>query len=157
MSVEDQFSEIGQKLADAAKAKAQEAWEYTRTQARLHAKLEWKRTQVRVVRWLRDTYDPPPVPRWIEDGLAMASRDEELELPMTADAEPFLLIPLRLQRRFEFERGWLAGRVEGKLVRFTLTPEFVETVLSFHDPTVDIEMEEEEERAALEKLSDENE
>lgn len=150
MSLEDQLSQAAQRFGEAAKAKAQEAWEYTRTQARLHAKLEWKRTQVRMVRWLRDTYDPPTVPDWIQEAVANASDD--IELPMRADAEPFLIVPLRLVRRFEFERGWLSGRVEGQAVRFTLTPEFVETALSFHDPTIDIEMEEQEERAALEKL-----
>lgn len=152
MSVQDQLAEAGQKAAEAARAKAQEFWEYIKTRGRLHAKLEWKRTQHRIFRKIRDLYEPPPVPAWIEQKMAKTGADETIDLPFKRDAEPFLSIPLRFTRRLEVEDGWLAGRVNGRDVRFTLPEEFKDALLEFHDPTIDIELEEREEEAALARL-----
>lgn len=152
MSFQDQVSEVSQKIAESAKVKAQELWEHTKTKARLHAKLEWRRTQHRVFRKIRDAYEPPVIPVWIQRKIDKTDTEESIELPFKRDAEPFLVVPLRLARRMEIQQGWLSGKVNGREVRFILPEDFKQTLLDFHDPTVDIELEEMEREAALAKL-----
>ena len=152
MAFQDQLTEAGQKIADAAKVKAKEFLEYSKTRTRLHAKLEWRRAQYWAFRKMRDVYEPLPVPSWIEKKVGKARPDEVPKLPFKRDVEPFLVVPLRWTRRSEIEQGTLPGRVNGRTVLFELPQDFKDALLQFHDPISGIELEEHEEAQAMEKL-----
>lgn len=125
-------SSILDKLSDVAKTKAQELWEWTRASGKAHARFEWHRTQYRVFRQLRDFYEPPAAPAKMLRAIEKHG-DEIATVPYDDDAERFLLVPEHLARRFEIERGWLTGRVNGKEVRFSLSEAQRQTFLERSD------------------------
>lgn len=142
MAWQDHLQDISHKVAESVKQKGQELWVHTKDRARIHAKLEWRRTLCRLSRKLRDRYDPPVVPEWLRKKIEKAGQDEVIEVPFKEELECFLDVPLMYCRRIEISTGALSGTVNGRKVRFLLSQKLKDTLMELHDPTLIIEFEE---------------
>ncbi len=142
MTWQDHLQDVSRKVTESAKQKSKELWEHTRDRTRIHAKLEWRRTQHRLFRKLRDLYEPPLVPEWLSKKVERAGQDEVIEVPFKRELEPFLDVPLLYCRRIEISTGSLSGTVNGRKVRFILSQKLKDTLMEIHDPTLGIEFEE---------------